>query len=76
MTVDLALQFATHACELPEERVPAEVLARTKALILDTLGAAFAGSGAEGIAPGLVRRAPTRSPISSVISNSSNPQPT
>lgn len=53
MNVDLALQFANHACESREDRMPAGGVARTKALILDTLGAGFAGSAAPGVSEGL-----------------------
>jgi len=49
---DLAHEFAENACRTRAE-LPAPVAAATKTFILDTLGAAAAGSSAEGVAQGL-----------------------
>jgi 2-methylcitrate dehydratase PrpD len=51
--MELAVEFAEHACRRSFGDLPAAVVASTKALILDTLGAAFAGSTADGIPAGL-----------------------
>lgn len=52
-STDLALAFAAHVCGRRYEDLPQPVLARTRALILDTLAAGLAGSSAEGIGAGL-----------------------
>lgn len=51
--MDLAFEFAEHAHARRYEDLPQGVAAATKGFILDTLGAALAGSSAEGIAAGL-----------------------
>lgn len=50
---DLAFAFAAHVCGRRYEDLPQPVLARTRALLLDTVAAGIAGSSAEGIAAGL-----------------------
>ncbi len=52
-TRDLAFEFAEHACSRSYGDLPASVVARTKNFILDTVGAAIAGSSADGIDAGL-----------------------
>lgn len=51
--MDLAFTFADNACAKRYEDLPPAVVASTKTFILDTLGAAIAGSSAEGIEAGL-----------------------
>ena len=51
--MDLAFQLAENACRKSYEDLPAPVVAATKNFILDTIGAAIAGSSAEGIDAGL-----------------------
>jgi 2-methylcitrate dehydratase PrpD len=53
MTQDLAVEFAAHACRTRYEDLPPDVVEMTKTFILDTIGAAFAGSSAEGVEAGL-----------------------
>jgi 2-methylcitrate dehydratase PrpD len=50
---DLAVEYADFACRTGYDQLPRDVVAATKLLILDTLGAAIAGSSAEGIDAGL-----------------------
>jgi 2-methylcitrate dehydratase PrpD len=49
VTVDLAVEYAEHACRTGYADLPRDAVEATKVLILDTLGAAIAGSSAEGI---------------------------
>lgn len=51
--MDLARLFADNACGKRYDELPPAVIAATKTFVLDTLGAALAGSSAEGIAAGL-----------------------
>lgn len=51
--MDLAYQFAEHACHTSYGDLPASVPGKTKEFILDTIGAAIAGSSADGIGAGL-----------------------
>lgn len=51
--MDLARLFADNACGKRFDELPPAVIAATKTFVLDTLGAALAGSSAEGIAAGL-----------------------
>lgn len=51
--MDIAERYAEHAVADRFEDLPPQVIAATKPLILDTLGAAFAGSTADAIDAGL-----------------------
>lgn len=51
--MDIAFQFAEHACRKSYGDLPQAAVTPTKDLILDTIGAGIAGSSAEGIAAGL-----------------------
>jgi 2-methylcitrate dehydratase PrpD len=51
--MDLAFQFADNACQKSYADLPAPVVVKTREFILDTVGAAIAGSSAEGIGAGL-----------------------
>jgi 2-methylcitrate dehydratase PrpD len=53
MTTDLAFAFADHSFNRSYGDLPASVAAKTKEFILDTVGAAIAGSSADGIGAGL-----------------------
>ena len=47
--MDLAARYAAFADELTFERLPANVVADTKKLILDQLGVMLVGSSADGV---------------------------
>src|SRR5688572_17768374 len=51
--MDLAFQFADNACGKSYGDLPAAVVAKTRDFIFDTVGAAIAGSSADGIEAGL-----------------------
>ncbi|TAK82582.1 MAG: hypothetical protein EPO20_21195 [Betaproteobacteria bacterium] len=51
--MDLAVEFAEHACRSTYADLPPATVEATKAFILDTVGAAIAGSSAAGIEAGL-----------------------
>ncbi len=52
-TRDLAFEFADHSVGKSYGDLPASVAGKTREFILDTVGAAIAGSGADGIGAGL-----------------------
>jgi hypothetical protein len=59
--MDLAVEFAEHACRTTYADLPAATVEATKAFILDTVGAAIAGSSAAGIDVPTDRSSPARS---------------
>lgn len=52
MDMDFAARFADHACRSRFGDLPESVVEKSKNFILDTIGAAIAGSSAEGINAG------------------------
>jgi 2-methylcitrate dehydratase PrpD len=59
--MDLAVEFAEHACRTTYADLPAATVEATKAFILDTVGAAIAGSSAAGVDVPTDRSSPARS---------------